>query len=100
MRRFDNILRSVCVCAAALWVATALVWSAETRRIEEVEEEEVELGEDGEPIVDGETPPTEGEDGEDSGAKPDAQEGDQNRHANHQFQNHRIYGWAARIRFR
>ena len=52
--------------------------AAPTVMVEEVEEEEVELGEDGEPIVDGETPPTEGEDGEDGEAKPDAQEGDQN----------------------
>ena len=42
---------------------------------EEVEEDEVELGEDGEPI-EGETPPTEGPEGADSDAKPEAEEGD------------------------
>lgn len=52
--------------------------AAPTVMVEEVEEEEVELGEDGEPIVDGETSPTEGEDGEDGEAKPDTREGDQN----------------------
>ena len=42
---------------------------------EEVEEDEVELGEDGEPI-EGETPPTEGAEGTDSDAKPEAEAGD------------------------
>jgi len=42
---------------------------------EETEEAEVELGEDGEPI-EGETPPTDGSEGTDSDAKPEAEEGD------------------------
>ena len=42
---------------------------------EEVEEDEVELGEDGEPI-EGETTPTEGAEGTDSDAKSDTEEGD------------------------
>lgn len=42
---------------------------------EEVEADEVELGEDGEPI-EGETTPTEGAEGTDSDAKSDAEEGD------------------------